>query len=92
MFRRFGYVEKRLGKKAMVDFKIQTGQQVTIIHILSNTSRSKGNQTIKFGHLIEHDMRNSFLEKPYTKYGGQAFLCKKNKIENSIQSCKLKRH
>ena len=50
----------------------QTGQQITIIHILSNTLRSKGNQTTKFGHLVEYDMRNSFLEKSYTKCGGEA--------------------
>ena len=41
------------------------------MHILSNISRSKGNQTIKFGQLIEHNMRNIFLEKSYTKYGGE---------------------
>ena len=34
-------------------------------------SRSKGNQTMKFGQLIEYNMRNIFLEKSYTKYGGE---------------------
>ena len=34
-----------------------------------NISRSKGNQRMKFGHLIEHNMRNIFLEKSCTKYG-----------------------
>ena len=72
----------------------QTGPQITIIHILSNTSRSKGNQTTKFGHLREYDMRNSFLEKPYTKYAGEAsrrpFYIKKLKL--MVESCKLKRH
>ena len=38
------------------------------IHI-SNISRSKGNQTMKFGQLIEYNMRNICLEKSYTKYG-----------------------
>ena len=32
-------------------------------------SRSKGNQTMKFGQLIEHNMGNSFLQKSYTKSG-----------------------
>ena len=36
-----------------------------------NISRSKGNQTIKFGQLIEYNMRKKFLEKPYTKCGGE---------------------
>ena len=26
---------------------------------------------MKFGHLIEHNTRNIFLEKLYTKYGGE---------------------
>ena len=34
---------------------------------MTNVSRSKGNQTVKFGQLIEYDMRNIFLEKPYPK-------------------------
>ena len=31
--------------------------------------KSKGNQTIKFGQLIEYNMRNIFLEKSYTECG-----------------------
>ena len=46
----------------------QTGQQIIFVHILPNISRSKGNQTTKFGQLIEHN-RNVFLEKLYAKYG-----------------------
>ena len=42
------------------------------IHILPNISRSKGNQTMKFGELIEYNMRNIFLEKSYTKCGAEA--------------------
>ena len=49
----------------------QTGQQIITIHILLNISRSKDNQTIKFGHLIEYNI-NIFLEKPYSKCGGEA--------------------
>ena len=26
---------------------------------------------MKFGHLIEYNMRNIFLEKSYTEYGGE---------------------
>ena len=41
----------------------QSGKQTVAIHILSNISRSKDNQTMKFGQLIEYNMRKSFLEK-----------------------------
>ena len=41
------------------------------MHILPNILRNKGNQTIKFGQLIECNMRNVFLEKSYTKYDGE---------------------
>ena len=37
------------------------------IYILGNISRSKGNQTMKFGQLIEYNMRNTFVGKSYTK-------------------------
>ena len=38
---------------------------------IANISRIKGNQTMKFGQLIEYDMGNIFLEKSYAKYGGE---------------------
>ena len=41
------------------------------IHIFTNISKIKGNQAAKFGHLIEHNMRNILLEKSQTKYGGE---------------------
>ena len=41
------------------------------IYIFPNISRSKGNQAIKFGQLIEYNMRNIFVEKSYTKCGGE---------------------
>ena len=51
--------------------KSQPGQQTIIIHILYNISRIKGNQTMKFGQLIDYNMTNIFLEKPYTKCDGE---------------------
>ena len=33
------------------------------MHILSNISRSKANQTMRFGQLIEYNVRNIFLQK-----------------------------
>ena len=49
-------------------------QKIITIHILPNISRSKGNQTMKFGQLREHDTRNTFLEKSYTKCGRETSL------------------
>ena len=39
----------------------QTGQQIIIIHILSNIPGSKDNHTMKFGQLIQYKVRKSFL-------------------------------
>ena len=49
----------------------QPGQQTIGIHILPNISRTKDNQTMKFGQLIEYSMRNIFVEKSYIKWGGE---------------------
>ena len=49
----------------------QPGNQTIAIHILPNISRSKDNQTMKLGNFIEYNMRNIFLEKSYTKRGGE---------------------
>ena len=46
---------------------LQPGQQTVAIQILLNISRSKGNQIMKFGHLIEYNMGNTFIERSYTK-------------------------
>ena len=52
----------------------QPGKQTIAINILPNISRSKGKQTINFGHLLEYNMRNIFLEKSYTKCGWETSL------------------
>ena len=49
----------------------QPGYQTFVIHILLNISRSKGTQTMKFGQLVEYNIRNIFHEKSYTKCGGE---------------------
>ena len=41
------------------------------MHTLPSISRSKGTKTMKFGQLIECNMRSIFLEKSYTKYNGE---------------------
>ena len=47
----------------------------------------KCNQTMKLGQLIEYNMRNIFLEKSYTKYGGETIprsFSKKLKLSISL--------
>ena len=46
------------------------------MHMLPNISGSRGNQTMKFGQLIEYDMKNIFLENSCIKYV--------EKIENKL--------
>ena len=38
---------------------------------MPNISRSKRNETMKFGQLIEYNMRNIFIEKSCTECGGK---------------------
>ena len=55
--------------------------------MLPNMSRSKGNQAMKFGQLIEYNMRNTFVEKSYTKCAGETIprpLSKKSKLSISL--------
>ena len=49
----------------------QSAKQTIAIQILPNISRNKGNQTMKFGQLIELNMKNNLLENLNTKYGGE---------------------
>ena len=66
----------------------QPGKQTIAIHTLSKISRSKGNQIMKFGRLIEYNMRSTFLEKLSLKCGGETIprpFSKKNEgIPRSI--------
>ena len=65
----------------------QPGWQTIAIHILSNILRSKGNQAMKFGQLIEYSMRNISVEKSYAKCAGETIprpLSKKSKLSISL--------
>ena len=65
----------------------QPGLQTIAMHIFTNISRSKGNQAMKFGQLIEYNMRNTFLEKSYTKCGRETIprpFSKKSKLSISL--------
>ena len=49
----------------------EPGKQTVTIYILLSISKSKGNQTMEIDQLTEYNIRNIFLEKSYTKYGGE---------------------
>ena len=62
-------------------------KQTTAMHILPNISRSKGNQTMKFGQLIEYNLGNILLEKSYTECSEETILrsfSKKQKLSISL--------
>ena len=57
------------------------------MQILPNISRSEGYQTMNLGQIIECNMRSIFLEKSYSKYGGETSprpLSKKLKLPISL--------
>ena len=62
--------------------RLQTGSQIITTHALSNISRSKCHQTMKF-----HNMMYTFFGKSSTKYGGEASprpFYKKSKLSISL--------
>ena len=65
----------------------QPGYQTIAVHILTNIPRGKGNQGMKFGLLIENNMKNIFLKKSYTKFGGETIprpVSKKSRLSMSL--------
>ena len=67
---------------------LQPGKQEIAMLIFHNISRSKGNLTMKFILLIEYNMRHNFLEKSYTKCGGEIIagpFSKKSKFSISLE-------
>ena len=88
--------KKRLDEKDQVNFKIRDVTTWLINNCntqLPNISRSKGNQALKFGQLIQYNMRNIFAEKANTKCAGETIprpLSKKLKLSISLdQWCKV---
>ena len=84
-----GHVGKWLDKKAKVNFKIYDKlDKPNTMNILPDISRRKGNQIIKFGQLIEHNIRIIFLEKPCTRYVGETnprSFSRKSKLSISLE-------
>ena len=59
--RKNGLIRKlRLTSKFMTS---EPGLETIAIYVLPNISQSKGNQTMKFGQLMEYNMGNIFLQK-----------------------------
>ena len=66
---------------------MQPGKLTIAIRTFSNISRSKGNQMINYDHLTEYNMTNIFLDKSYTKCGGETIprpFSKKSKLSISL--------
>ena len=63
----------------------QPGKQTITIHMLTNISRSKGNQTMQFNQLLEYNKNNVVHKKSYMKCSGDTIrrpnLLLKYKIE-----------
>ena len=65
----------------------QPGKQRFGIHILYNISRSKDNQAMKSGQLLEYNMRKIFHEKSYTKCSGKSIpkpFSRKSKLNTFV--------
>ena len=58
----------------------QPGKQTITIHILGNISKSKNNQTMKFGQLIETFLLRNHTQNVVEKY----FISKKSKFSISL--------
>ena len=58
----------------------QPGKQTITIQILSNISKSKNNQTMKFGQLIETFLLRNHTQNVVEKY----FISKKSKFSISL--------
>ena len=69
-----------------------TSQHEKLIHILFNISRNKDIQTMKFGQVIEYNVRNIFLQNTFTKFRGKtpdSFLKNQNCAYLWIDSLKF---
>ena len=69
-------------------YDVTTWIKTITIHILPNISRNKSNQTMVVGQLTEYNIRNIFVEKSHTKYGGESmprFSSKNSKLDISLE-------
>ena len=79
---------ERVSNKSKVNFKIyDVTNCITNNYNAHIISRSKDNQTIKFDHLIEYNIRNIFYERSYEKCVGESspkLFFKKSKLSISL--------
>ena len=87
----FGHLEKTTQLETSGYFQNPWGhnleKKAIATNLFPNMSRSKGNQAMKVGQLIEYNIRNMFVEKLYTKCGGETIpwsWCKKSKLSMSL--------
>ena len=67
--------------------KSQLGKKTFALHLLPNISRSKDNQRMKFGQLIEYNKKNILIEKSYRQCGGETIprpFSEKTKLSISL--------
>ena len=82
----FGHIEKRLRKI----YDVTTWERNNFnTHILSNISRRKDNQTVKFGQFIEYIIRNIFLKNHTQNKVGKLFKDTFSENQNSTISIYL---
>ena len=70
----------------------QPGKQKIAMYTLPNILKGKDNQIMKFGQLIEYNMRNIFLEKSCTTCGGDTIprpFSKKPKLNILLDQYKV---
>ena len=73
----FCHVEKQLDQKDKVNFKIYdvtTWLTNNCNTYIDQYLKKYRHSAVKFGQLIEHNMRDTFLGKSYTNYGGDTIL------------------
>ena len=91
----FGHVEKTAQQKDKVNFKIHDEKlnkkldkkQLQCTYCPISQEVKATNQAMKFGQLIEYNMRNIFVEKSYTKRAGETIprpLSKKSKLSITL--------
>ena len=64
---------------------LQSGMQTTM-NILPDISKRKDSQTMKFGQLIEYNVRNIFLQKSFRKRNKKEMILVLVFSENFMQS------
>ena len=77
-----------------LNFLMVKAIQKVIHQIVATNALAHGSQTMKFGQLIEYNMRMVFLEKSFTKCGGEANptlkIESKSKLSTSLdQQCEM---